>query len=204
MPTNESKMSPYQQARAEAVRTAKDVLSASALFGKGAPPEGRTVEDLLKVAEWVLGDDRPVEREYGVLEIPPSLVPTFLDKIATIVPDCGHDDCAIHGPARAAKDVTPEDLVGHKVQATIKDEDIDLPLPTLNDWAAVTERRGNQDPIPLPPALDFELGEKLAHQGTRYVNAIGPAGRYWHPLGPDAPITPEPEDDNDSDENPKF
>lgn len=111
---NKSPMSPIQQGRAEALRTAASVLSAStSLFGGKKPPE--QVDDLLKVADWVLVEPVPVLSGADLLnsgqifEIPRDQLPTFLSQLAHASENCGEDDCLVHGPMNAAAKVDPDD-----------------------------------------------------------------------------------------------
>lgn len=126
----QSPLSPYQQARAEALKTGASVLSASqALWNVKKPPVEITgVDDLLKVADWILGNDRPeipmppsrsqVEEALrragfapvgGVFEIKPEDLPSVFQTLGEVTEDCGHPNCPIHAPTREARDLDPDD-----------------------------------------------------------------------------------------------
>lgn len=114
---SKSPLSPYQQARAEALRTAAGVLSSSSGFmlGPTKNPPGN-VDDLLRTSDWILGGDRPAfelpfapEDLKGVgVKIDPENLPSLFELLGRISEDCGHPDCPIHAPTREAKDLDPE------------------------------------------------------------------------------------------------
>lgn len=113
-----SAMSPYQQARADALRVAASVLSASSgIFASKTPPKDGST--LLQVADWVLGEDRPdaaldalrtAAASGQVLEVRPQDVPSIFETLAKQWPDCGAEDCPIHTPSRGVQNVKPEDF----------------------------------------------------------------------------------------------
>jgi hypothetical protein len=113
-------MNPLQQGRAEALKVAGSVLSASSgLFGTKSMP--KEVSDLLEVASWIVGDVTldmaDIERITGaerelfpmrsaqVLEIRPEDLPSIFETLSKLWPDCDQPGCPIHGPTREAKDL---------------------------------------------------------------------------------------------------
>lgn len=148
-------MNPLQRARAESLQIAGQVLANTKnILGGGktfpAPIEGIT--DLLSVAEWIYGDPAAdvtaldgffpakVLRGDGdsgmqVLEITPDKLPTLFEALSRMYPDCEHPDCPIHGPARAAKDLNPDDAKSEWEQhGSNPDREVD-PRDLSGGWA---------------------------------------------------------------------
>lgn len=103
-----------QEQRAEAVHVARDVLmSSTGIFGGRTVPSERGVQDLLTLAEYIIGDpekDIPLREVTGQgFPIPAEVLPDILQKLAEGTPDCGHPECPIHAPRREAQDADPQD-----------------------------------------------------------------------------------------------
>lgn len=112
--SNYNALNVHQEARAEALHVARNVLVNTALFNK-AVPEGRGIQDLLTLAEYIIGDkdevsSTRVHRSVGwSFPIPEGALPGVFSALGDVLPDCDHPDCPIHGPRREAQDLNPED-----------------------------------------------------------------------------------------------
>jgi hypothetical protein len=108
-----------QEARAEALYVSKSILQSSTggLFSGAKVPENREIQDLLTLAQYVIGDEdeavplRTTEgRQIGwSFPIPPDAMPGIMSAMGEHLPDCDQPDCPIHGPRREAQNADPED-----------------------------------------------------------------------------------------------
>lgn len=213
-------LSPYQQAREQALKTSASVLSASsALWSAKKPPtviEG--VDDLLKVADWILGDDRPIIAiPRGAFRITPENAPSLFEMLGRTLPDCGHEDCPIHAPAREAKDLDPDDAkssfdpepVGEWKDAGTTGVDPGDPTGFKSGEElseAVTEELdrvilGNDNITPPVDLASVAPGQVFVHNNERWIATQGLGGtKYWARL-PDEETAPATQTDDEDDED---
>jgi hypothetical protein len=169
-----------QEARAEALYVAKDILSASMLFGKGAPPAERQIQDLLNLAEYVIGDgeDVPtlatdVSRWPGwSIPLPSDAIPGIFSALGDALPDCNHPECPIHAPRREAKDLDPEDAKSSFDRSDATNAQREKEHNTIHNGPP-------DNPAAVVPGTVFVF------EGRRWESRRGPLGdrAFWYNLG---------------------
>lgn len=182
-----SPLSPYQQAREKALQSAAAVLSASSGFMIAQtknPP--KSIDDLLRTADWILGSDRPelppafaspFDLQGVGVKIDPENLPALFEALGRISEDCGHPDCPIHAPTREAQDLKPEDAVSSF------DDPVDFDNMEQTGMAEASDFEGGEADAGYPPrssANDYPIGHRLYHQGHPWKVAERPdGGKKW-------------------------
>jgi hypothetical protein len=163
----ESVLTVTQARRVEALVVSRGLLVQTSMFSQNP---SRSVDDLTKLAEWILGPeqeraDHPARmfgQQMGVLEVQPEDIPGFLAHLAGVVPYCENPNCFIHGPANAAKDLDPDDA---KSEWDVED------APTDDGQERPDDTEAGDLPDMAEPS-DFEGGE--ADTANEMVNPLPP------------------------------